>query len=171
MEHTELADDIEPVMQKIFNSHGKAAAKEMGTEYSEEITVNYVRKMAEGRAEGTNESTKKKLDERGDKTPSDVFDERIDYAEVIATAIASATASRGLLESVDQARSQGYKRKVEKMWVTGDNPRPSHAAMNGETVPIDEKFSNGASWPGDDVLGPEESCGCNCTTEVIITEE
>ena len=169
--NSELADDIEPVMHKIFNAHGRDAAREMGTEYSEEITKNYVRKMAEGRAEGTNESTKKKLDERGDKSASDVFDERIEYAITIAASIASATASRGLLESVEQARSQGYKKKVEKMWVTGDNPRPSHAAMDGEVVPIDSKFSNGADWPGDDVLGPEETCGCNCTTEVIITEE
>ena len=38
----------------------------------------------------------------------------------------------------------------------------------GETVPVDGKFSNGADWPGDDVLGPDGTCGCNCTTEITI---
>ena len=33
-----------------------------------------------------------------------------------------------------------------------------------------DNFSNGARWPGDDNLSPDESCGCNCSTEVIITE-
>jgi len=42
--------------------------------------------------------------------------------------------------------------------------------MNGERVPIDEDFSNGAKWPGDDAIGPEETCNCNCYTEVVITE-
>ena len=68
-----------------------------------------------------------------------------------------------------QAEQQGIEKHVQKRWVTGDNPRPSHAAMDGETVDIDEPFSNGAEWPGDDNLDPDESCGCNCTTEVIIT--
>ena len=60
-------------------------------------------------------------------------------------------------------------KKIEKIWVTGDNPRSSHALMNGETVPVGEAFSNGAFWPGDDNLEPDESCYCNCTTVVIIT--
>ena len=72
-------------------------------------------------------------------------------------------------EAPHQAASQGVEQRIEKIWVTGDNPRESHAAMNGERVPIDEPFSNGAMWPGDDNLDPDESCGCNCTTEVVIT--
>ena len=58
---------------------------------------------------------------------------------------------------------------VEKEWVTGPNARESHALMNGERVPIDADFSNGQFWPGEDIGDPAESCGCNCTTEVIIT--
>ena len=42
--------------------------------------------------------------------------------------------------------------------------------MDGETVPIDETFSNGADWPGDDSLDADESCGCNCTTRIIVVE-
>ena len=43
-------------------------------------------------------------------------------------------------------------------------------AMDGERVPFDSNFSNGAKWPGDDAIGPDETCNCNCWTEVVITE-
>ena len=58
---------------------------------------------------------------------------------------------------------------VEKEWVTGANARESHQAMNGERVPLDADFSNGQHWPGEDIGDPAESCGCNCTTEVVIS--
>ena len=40
--------------------------------------------------------------------------------------------------------------------------------MDGETVPVDSNFSNGAYWPGDDNLSPDESCGCNCSVEITV---
>jgi hypothetical protein len=52
--------------------------------------------------------------------------------------------------------------------VTGPKPRPSHAAMNGETVDIESTFSNGARWPADSsALTADDIAGCNC--EVVIT--
>ena len=55
-----------------------------------------------------------------------------------------------------------------KTWlVTSSNPRAEHAAMHGETVPIDDLFSNGAKWPGDPVLGAEGVAHCNCDVEII----
>jgi hypothetical protein len=51
--------------------------------------------------------------------------------------------------------------KPTKTWVTGPNPRPEHAAMDGETVGIDEDFSDGNGWPGGDP-------GCNCSVDVEI---
>ncbi len=59
--------------------------------------------------------------------------------------------------------------RTTKTWVTGQKPRPSHQAMNGETVPTWVDFSNGLSWPGDPAMGPDESAGCNCTVSVEIT--
>lgn len=54
----------------------------------------------------------------------------------------------------------------EKRWVvTSNNPRPSHARMSGESVPIDSEFSNGARWPGDPVLSVDERAGCSCMLE------
>ena len=44
-------------------------------------------------------------------------------------------------------------------------------AMNGETVPYDEPFSNGAMWPGDiDNLDAEEVANCQCILEITIQD-
>ena len=87
-------------------------------------------------------------------------------AATLAATIANWAATS---EAPEQAAAQGVEPVIEKQWVAGDNPRESHAMMDGQRVPIDEPFSNGAYWPGDDNLSPDESCGCNCSTEVIIT--
>lgn len=57
---------------------------------------------------------------------------------------------------------------VTKTWVTtSSNPRIEHAAMNGETVGLDDEFSNGLRWPGDSASGdPAEVANCQC--EVVV---
>jgi hypothetical protein len=53
-----------------------------------------------------------------------------------------------------------------KTWITtSGNARPSHAGMNGETVNIDETFSNGGLWPRDPSLSADESAGCDCLVD------
>ncbi|MEO7905269.1 MAG: hypothetical protein ABIR91_05775, partial [Candidatus Saccharimonadales bacterium] len=50
-----------------------------------------------------------------------------------------------------------------KTWVvTSGKPRPSHAQMSGETVPLGELFSNGMNAPGDYSGGADEVAGCTC---------
>lgn len=55
-----------------------------------------------------------------------------------------------------------------KEWVvTSDNPRQSHLEMDGETVPIDEPFSNGLMFPGQYAPGrAEEVAGCTCIVDI-----
>ena len=72
-------------------------------------------------------------------------------------------------EAPHQAEQHGIQKTIEKEWVTGDNPRMEHAMMNGQRVPIDEPFSNGCFWPGDENGDPDTTCGCNCSTAVIIS--
>lgn len=177
----ELADDLEPELGEIAGKHGEAIAKALGTEYSKEMTVNYLRKMAEGRAEAINSETRKKIqqamdDAEEDEDPEEVAQHEMDKrgsvdAELLGAMLAKTVAGWGSEEACRQAESQGSKKKVYKEWVTGANARESHQLMDGERVPIDEPFSNGADWPGDDTLDPEESCGCNCSTRVIIISE
>lgn len=173
----ELADDLEPLIDKIADAHGKEAADALGSKYDPQLTRKYLRKLSEGRATAINDATYKKLQEAlesedEEETPEKVFQKREDadsgtFGRSLATAVAGWAMIR---EAPQQAEAQGIHKTVEKVWVTGDNPRPEHAMMNGETVPIDQEFSNGCFWPGDDNGDPDTTCGCNCSTQVIITE-
>ena len=175
--NAELADDLEPVIQSVADAHGKEAAEAIGSEYRTDQTRKYLRALSEGRALAINSATKQKIDaaleddEDEKDTPEHVFDVRenkdaLMFGASLATSIAGWAMTH---EAPEQAEQQGIHKTVEKRWVTGDNPRPEHAAMNGETVPIDEAFSNGCFWPGDENGDPDTTCGCNCSTEVIIT--
>ena len=173
----ELTEDILPLVNRIADAHGKESAEAIGSKYDPELTRKYLEKLAAGRAEAINDATYKKLEaaledeEDEEDTPAHVFEVRenkdsITFGRSIAIGVAGWAATH---EAPQQAEAQGIQKTVEKEWVTGDNPRPEHAAMNGQRVPIDEAFSNGCQWPGDEAGDPDTTCGCNCSTEVIIT--
>lgn len=52
----------------------------------------------------------------------------------------------------------------QKTWqVNSGNPRPDHAALNGMTIGIHDRFPNGQRWPGDPAGGAEQNANCQCT--------
>lgn len=172
----ELSEDLEPVIFAISDKHGEQTAKKLGSEYVPEKTRKYLKKASQERAKkinaGTWEAIEKDLMEDEPDT-SKVFETRKNKSGALALACAGAIASFATQEACHQAISDGAPsvvgKIIEKEWVTGANARPSHQAMNGERVPIDADFSNGQHWPGEDIGDPDESCGCNCTTEVVIS--
>lgn len=178
----ELADDLEPIMREIAASHGKEMAEALGTDFSVEAIVNYIRKAAESRAKAINGKTLEKLTEalrRAQEAEEEAPDPQEEAGHEfvqregpeaigIGVVLTKWLSWWGTREAYEQGKRQGSKRTVLKRWNTGPKARDSHAAMNGQTVDIDERFSNGADWPGDDSLEPAESCGCNCSTDVII---
>ncbi len=175
----ELAEDIEPLLNEIADAHGKEAADAIGFDYDGKRTRKYLEALSKARAQAINLATYKKLQEAlededdEDDTPSHVFDVRqnkdaLTFGRFLALAVAGWAATR---EAPQQAEANGIYRTAEKVWVTGDNPRPEHAMMNGETVPIDQPFSNGCEWPGDENGDPDTTCGCNCHCDVVITME
>lgn len=61
------------------------------------------------------------------------------------------------------ARAGGLKMKT---WRTHNaNSRDSHAAQNGMSIPIGQRFPNGQKWPGDPAGGADENAGCECSVE------
>lgn len=172
----ELAEDLEPVLTEIADKHGKDAAKELGSQYGTEKTRKYLAKASSARAKKINENTLAQITKDFESEEPDakhVFEVRKNTSGVLARSAAGAMASFAISEATHQAISNGAERVVgrivEKEWVTGANARPTHAAMNGERVPIDADFSNGQHWAGEDIGDPAESCGCNCTIEIVIT--
>lgn len=150
---SELAADLVDPMVLI----GVAAASVAGVAdlYDAERTKSYFATVAGRVAQGINGVTKAKLAEDGAEAPR-VFEE----ARTVRAASASSqitTTSAGF-GTVEAGRQTGAKSKT---WITGKNARSTHAAMDGETVPIDEPFSNGLDYPGSG-SDPAEVAGCNC---------
>ena len=75
--------------------------------------------------------------------------------EISTSRVTMLSAFAGIIAASDSGATS-------KTWVAGSNPRPDHAGMDGETVGINDKFSNGANGPGDYAAGASESANCNC---------
>lgn len=179
--NSELEDDLYDVVKQMSDKAAKEAVRELygiDGDFDPDRTEAYIRKMCQRRAEMINSKTYRELmdalqvdedDDRLKTTPEGVFkyaeDTRSDSA---GSAFAVAVIGFCAMEAVNQNRSRGGN--AYKTWVvTSTNPRASHAAMNGETVPYGEPFSNGAMWPGDiDNLDVEEVANCQCELEITI---
>ena len=79
----------------------------------------------------------------------------------LARDVATGAYARAVLDAID-ARGAGRKR-----WVTrrDDRVRPTHAAADGQTVPVGEPFIVGGwalMFPGDPVAPLVETAGCRC---------
>lgn len=170
----ELTEDLLPVMLSASAAAGRAAMRGLmlhASEYEEALTVNYVRKMAENRAKKVNARTRDDVAKAiaDGAEVSEALAQDGDRATNIARGVAAAVAAFAAMEAVSQAREEVGGREVTKTWVaTSANPRSTHAAMNGETVPYDGTFSNGGKWPGDTgALDAGETINCQC--EVLIS--
>ena len=138
-------------------------------EYDVDRTTNFLKAVAASRADMINATTRDQIAAilAGDgpedaESPAHVFD--IAEQSRAATAGVTLATTYATFATVEAGRQAGA---ATKTWlVTSSNPRPEHAAMNGETVGIDDLFSNGARWPGDPVLGADGVAGCSCEVEI-----
>jgi hypothetical protein len=173
----ELADDLLEVAQGQSQMAAIQALRFLGVpdeEYDLARALDFLRDMCRVRAEWVNETTRRELErsleleaagaEGLKATPEGVFANAIDNRSMTAgSAISAAVDGWSALEAARQADVD-----VQKVWVVNsDNPRPSHAAVNGIRVGRDERFPNGLEWPGDWSGGPDEVCGCQCTIEIV----
>lgn len=165
----ELGDDLYRLSVTTATQLGRKTAESLGfdpDDYDEDRTLAFLRAVADKRAGWINQTTKAQIDSAltaDDGDPGDVFDEAEDNRSGTAsTALMAAVAGFALVE----AGTQLVGDRAEKTWETGANPRPEHASMDGETVGINESFSNGASWPGDPTLGAEGVANCNCGVSI-----
>jgi hypothetical protein len=100
----------------------------------------------------------------------DLFEERKTTGTVVmAQTLTTEMRARGAVEAGKQAFTEG--RRVTKTWyVTSANPRRTHAALNGKTIGVDERFPNGMLHPGDPAGGIDETAGCTCRLTIKIEE-
>lgn len=69
----------------------------------------------------------------------------------------------GRLESYKRAEKMGIEMLKEWVATNDDRTRHSHAEINGEQVGVDEEFSIGLQYPGDESGDESEVYNCRCT--------
>ena len=165
----ELAEDLYRIAVQYSPEIGRAQTEALGvdpSEYIPELTFAYLKQVSKSRAALINAKTLEALQlalSEGESV-SDVFKEAIDVRSLVAGAAFAAFVSAWTAKEVGKQILGG---EAWKQWhVTSGNPRDSHAAMDGETVPFDARFSNGQAWPGDSSAGVDETAGCMCGVSI-----
>ena len=191
----ELADDLYPVAIRQADAAGERVVSELwpddpSRKYGKRQTAKYIRRTCEMRAEAVNATTLKELqkaleaDDGEDKGAASDGEKKgllstvrgaFEFASQHRAAVAGSSLAAGLIgfamhEACQQNRQRGEN--VYKTWrVTSSNPRASHAAMDGETVQMDDTFSNGMAYPGDWSGGSAEECAnCQCVIDVEVRD-
>jgi HK97 family phage portal protein len=162
----ELGADLLALAQQSATAAATAIAARFGTDVDPERMLAWLTENSRIAAEAINSATRTQLGEAlaDDDPPAavrQVFELALgSRAARIAADRVTTTTSFGAEEGASQAGAGS------KTWVvTSSNPRPSHAQMAGETVPVGELFSNGGKWPGDPALPADEVAGCSCHVE------
>ena len=170
----ELSDDLYRLAVQVTTQVSAKTLDSIGfgpDQYNVDQTLAWLREVSDRSAKSINATTKAQVDaalesDDPDASVADVFDtaegSRATQIAVGAVTMLSAFATT-------EAAKQVAGDVATKTWITGPNARPAHAALNGETVPLSENFSNGAAWPGDGAnLGADDLAGCNCELQIDI---
>lgn len=172
----ELADDLFKVAVGLFGRVGAKTLRDAGFDadgLDEARAEAFLKAVAESRARMVNTTTQEQLEAAKESeatdaersTPEGVF-ELLESSRgaAIATTLLTTFAAFTVAEAAKQVSTNSVK-----TWMTrSKSPRSAHAALNGVSVPVGEKFPNGSDWPGDPVLGADGVAGCQCAIEVTI---
>jgi hypothetical protein len=158
----DLTGDLHASAVAVSTIVGKSTMRDLGFNpavYDVARTVEFLRAVSARMAGNVNATTQAQLKDADD--PAMVFAiAQNSRSEGIAGQVTTMAAGFAVVEAGRHAGEESGQAPT-KTWVTGVNPRPEHAALDGETVGIDDTFSNGAQWTGDD-----GEPGCNCSIEV-----
>lgn len=169
----ELAADLATITEAASVRAAQAALEAAGldpADYDAPRTRAFLAEAAKRSAESINKTTRerieKAIEDDEDDTPADeladvVFTDATDN-RALEAALTLVTFASGF-GTLEAARQNGGATKTWR--VTSSNPRSSHAAMDGETVALDENFSNGLAWPGQ-AGDADEVAGCQCELEI-----
>jgi HK97 family phage portal protein len=158
----ELAKDLLPTIKKT----AKKSAATVG-DWDVENGQNYLEAVAGSAAKRVNQATRARIATRLAEISDEddpiaaidgLFDEMTDNDNISAAySVATSVANFARNES-----AIGNGRRMKTWIVTSGNPRSTHAVLDGESVPIEDDFSNGAPWPGHPSLDAEETANCQC---------
>lgn len=160
----ELKADVKKLSKATASVWARYVAEQMDAEFAEDGIEAYLEEHARIVAENVNRTTAEALGKalQGESILDDVkhlFEVAVAVrAGQMALSSVTGMANFGAQEG---AKAGGIKTKTWQ--VNSGNPRPEHAAMNGETVDIGDLFSNGMRWPGDPAGGADNNANCECS--------
>lgn len=163
----ELTGLLKTLSQGTAQAAGAATATELGSKFNGDAIETWVDDSARDSAKKINRTTRDQLNAAIDDMADDddledtirgVFDSPVAARseEISLTRVAIVAGFASLVAGQQSGAAT-------KTWNTQSrNPRSSHAQMDGETVGIEETFSNGMNAPGDPSGGADEVAGCLC---------
>jgi hypothetical protein len=173
-----FAGTLLAVHQATAVAAGTQVAKSLGgTKYDAAQLQPYLKKRAAQSAPRIIAAFQDQVDNQIEDLPEDAteedisttFDQSADsFSDSIAVNIVTAVAG---LASLNSARNNGG---TTKTWNAGGGTKASrsdHDAMDGESVGINDTFSNGMGGPGDPAGGGENNGGCLCTLSFQKADE
>jgi len=170
--NNELGVDLLKLNRATTLAYAEAMAQKLGAEIEdwdmfEALMLPWLAEHSRIQAESINNHTKTALDEalmqpEALEAVKNVF--VVALSAWVGREVIGAITSAANFGSMEAARASGSV--GSKTWhVNSGNPRPSHAAMDGETVGIRDNFSNGLRWPGDPQGSADENANCQCSVE------
>jgi len=135
-------------------------------DYSVARTENFLKSVADSRADLVNATVRDHYEEalENGTDPATVYEDTKSHAKTVSNTLLTFIGAFAAVEAAKQLVPA--EKGPTKTWVASGLPNSRHAAMGGETVPIDEPFSNGAMWPGDPVLGAKGVSNCGCGVDI-----
>ena len=162
----ELADDLHRLYELLATEAGRRTLERAGLDpdnFDVDRIQAFIAESARRSAESINEATKTQVEAAEVGAEASALGDPAVRAAAAGVSVATFAASFGAVEA---ARQQSPR--ATKTWVTNSaHPRKSHSRLDGQTVPIDQRFSNGLMWPG--AFGDaDEVAGCKCSVTVNI---
>ena len=166
--------DLSTILHSLSEATAKAigakVAADLGGQYDGADIADYLTTNADTTAKSINQTTLDQIvkaleaaaaaDDAED--PEDTIDGLFD-GEIAARSNQISLTRVAVIGGLAALVAARLSKAKTKTWVvTSGKPRSSHAAMDGETVELNQLFSNGMNGPGDYSGGADEVAGCSC---------
>jgi HK97 family phage portal protein len=162
----ELTKDIRSVADAVADDFGSELADRFGNGFNVAGMNSYLEAVSSNVSDSVTKAISDELDDAlsADDTATaigEVFDRRIAGAALFGLSIVTTVANTARNDAAEFANA------ATKTWiVTSGNPRSSHAAISGQTVPFSQPFGNGLLYPGESGAPDDERANCSCVMDI-----
>ncbi len=168
-----VEDTLNPVITATAQAGGTIVAKKVSKKYDVSSMKNYIAATAAQTAQNMNAANAAELQQRRDdwELSQGPWDDEVDNfydtnatsrAERLITSLVTTFLAKAGQEA---ATHNGMTEKTWEYHPGAKGSRSDHASMDGETVPLQEPFSNGLAIAGDPAGSAEDNAGCCCVND------